>query len=325
MSILDSKHDEIKRIYDNRQLTHVKEQMARKAEVEARVPGFIELETKVIDLSMEYGRAKIKYKNDPAITGDMSRKYHEDMMGIRMEKKKLLEAAGFPYDYLELTYDCSKCYDTGYIDNEKCSCYRKLEAEFLYDYSNIRDLLERNNFGTLSYEYYVGDELTAFQQAVTTCKNYINNFNSDYRNLLFLGEVGVGKTFLSSCVAKELIDKGCSVIFFSATQLFQTISNILYDKETLSDFMQTIYTADLLIIDDLGTEMTNDFVRSYLLSIVSERALRRKSMIYSSNKSLNDIIERYSDRVFSRLYEDCEIIELTCKDIRTQKRIALED
>lgn len=325
MSILDKKYNEIKKIYDDRRMAHVKEQLMRKMEVENKVPGFKELENRVIDLSMEYGKAKIKCKNDPSLTSDMSRKYHEEMMGIRMEKKKLLEGAGFPYDYLELTYDCTKCYDTGYIDNEKCNCYRQIEAQFLYDYSNIRDLLERNNFETMSDEYYLDDELEAFEKAVTTCKNYIKNFNSDYRNLLFIGEVGVGKTFLSSCVAKELIDKGCSVVFFSATQLFQTISNVLYDKETLSDFMNTIYSVDLLIIDDLGTEMTNDFVRSYLLSIVSERALRRKSMIYSSNKSLNDLIERYSDRVFSRMYEDCEIIELTCEDIRTQKRKALEE
>lgn len=325
MSILDKKYNEIKKIYDDRRLNHVKEQMRRKLEVETKVPGFKELENKVIDLSMEYGKAKIKCKNNPELASDMTKKYHEEMMGLRMDKKKLLEDAGYPYDYLELNYDCTKCYDTGYVDNEKCSCYRQIEARFLYDYSNISDLLERNNFETMSDEYYSSTEVEAFEKAVMTCKNFIKNFNSDYRNLLFIGEVGVGKTFLSSCVAKELIDKGCSVVFFSATQLFQTISNTLYDKEALSDFLNTIYTVDLLIIDDLGTEMANDFVRSYLLSIVSERALRRKSMIYSSNKSLNDLIERYSDRVFSRMYEDCEIIELACEDIRIQKRRALED
>lgn len=325
MSILDSKYDEIKKIYDDRRTNHSKQQLARKAEVETKVKGFKELEDRVIDISMEYGRTKIKYKNDPELTGSLSKKYHEEIMDIRMKKKKLLLDAGYPYDYLELTYDCSKCLDTGYIDSEKCSCYRKIEAEFLYDYSNIRDLLERNNFETMSSEFYTGDELTVFKNAVMTCKNYINNFNSDFRNLLFIGEVGVGKTFLSSCVAKELIDKGASVIFFSATQLFQTISNVLYDKETLSDFMNTLYTVDLLIIDDLGTEMTNDFVRSYLLSIISERALRRKSMIYTSNKTLEDIREKYSDRVFSRMYDDCEIIQLECKDIRAQKRFALAD
>ena len=89
--------------------------------------------------------------------------------------------------------------------------------------------------------------------------------------------------------------------------------------------MNTLYTVDLLIIDDLGTEMTNDFVRSYLLSIISERALRRKSIIYTSNKTLDDIRDKYSDRVFSRMYDECEIIELECKDIRTQKRVFLAD
>lgn len=325
MSILDSKYDEIKKIYDKRRTMHLKQQLSRKAEVEMKIPGFKELEDRVIDISMEYGKTKIKCKNDPILTADISKKYHEEIMDIRMKKKKLLTDAGYPYDYLELTYECSKCYDTGYIDSEKCTCYHKIEAEFLYDYSNIRDLLERNNFENMSREYYVGDELVRFDNAVMTCKNYINNFNSDFRNLLFIGEVGAGKTFLASCVAKELIDKGASVIFFSATQLFQSISNILYNKETLSDFMNTLYTVDLLIIDDLGTEMTNDFVRSYLLSIISERALRRKSMIYTSNKTLDDIRDKYSDRVFSRMYDECEIIQLECKDIRTQKRVFLAD
>lgn len=198
----------------------------------------------------------------------------------------------------------------------------------LYDSCTIRELLKANNFTTLSRRFYTGEDLVKFDKAVETCKNFINNFNSDYRNLLFCGTVGTGKTFLSECVAKDLMDKGHSIIYYSASELFRIISAYTYakDKEPLDSLMNVLYSCDLLIIDDLGTEFVNEFIRNQLFNIMNERRIRQKSIIISTNLTLESIRENYTDRVLSRIYETFEIIKLsTFKDIRLQKKLELRE
>lgn len=324
---LASEHfEKIKNTYDAIRLKHTLALEERKKEIQNKIPGFKELNDKVISLSMEHGRKLLTIKGDETKKEELNRTYHAAMLDIKLEKKKLLTDAGYPYDYLELKYDCSKCRDTGYVDGEKCSCYHRMEAGFLYDSSHIKELLTENNFSNLSRDYYTGDDLEIFDEAVNTCKNYIDNFNSDYRNILFYGTVGTGKSFLSGCIAKELIDKGCSVVYFSAISLFQSISNHIYDKEkdTFNELYDTVLECDLLIIDDLGTEITNEFVRSQLFNILNERNIRRKSIVISTNLTLEGIRDKYSDRVFSRIYESYELIKLSVyKDIRLQKKLEL--
>ena len=156
-----------------------------------------------------------------------------------------------------------------------------------------------------------------------TCHNFVNNFNSDYHNLFFYGMVGTGKSFLSGCVAKELLDKGNMVLYFSSISLFETLSKISFDfkaKEEFNHLMEDLYHCDLLIIDDLGTELTNAFVSSQLFSILNERHIRKKATVISSNLSLEELRERYSDRVFSRITSYFEICKITGPDIRMYKK-----
>lgn len=325
MALTNTQYESIRHRYEERRLDNSYRQMQRKEEVYQKVSGFREIDAKVIQVSMEYGRLLLK-KDSSGSKEETLHQLSAALLDLKLDKKKLLTDAGYPYDYLEPTYVCSKCRDTGYIDSEKCSCFRQMEVEFLYDASHIRELLLANNFSLLSYDYYHNEDLLAFQKAVTTCKNFIKNFNSDYRNLFFYGTVGTGKSFLSGCIAKELIDRGNSILYFSAPQLFQSISNLYYekDKEPLINLYDTIYNCDLLIIDDLGTEMTNEFTRSMLLAILNERQLRHKSIIISSNHSMDDNRNRYSERFFSRIAENFELIRLSGKDIRFQKKLELD-
>ena len=155
------------------------------------------------------------------------------------------------------------------------------------------------------------------------CRNFIKNFNQDYHNILFYGTVGTGKSFLSGCIAKELIDQGCSVIYFSSSSLFDMLARYSFDykeKEALQDFCEDIYGCDLLIIDDLGTEITNTFVASQLFSCLNERGLRKKAMIISTNLSLEELRDRYSDRIFSRITSFFSLCKLTGQDIRICKK-----
>ena len=238
-------------------------------------------------------------------------------------KVQLLEDAGFAPDYLEPVYECPDCQDTGYIGSEKCHCFKQAMITLLYEQSNIREMLRTENFDSLSYEYYEGEDLSRFKNAVRTCRNFVKNFNSDYHNLFFYGTVGTGKSFLSGCVAKELIETGHSVIYFSATGLFDLLSKNSFDyknREELRETYADLYQCDLLIIDDLGTELTNQFVTSQLFALLNERHMGKKATIISTNLSLEELRNRYSDRIFSRITSHYEICKLTGQDIRMYRK-----
>ena len=226
-------------------------------------------------------------------------------------------------DFLDPIYDCPDCQDTGYVNGQKCHCFRQAEIALLYEQSNLKRMLEKENFGTLSYSFFQGDELTSYRQAVEKCKNFCTNFKTSYQNLFFYGTVGTGKSFLSGCIASELLQSGHSVIYFSASGLFDTLARYTFNagaKEALSGFYEDLYNCDLLIIDDLGTEMTNTFVASQLFSCLNERHLRKNATIISTNLSLEELRDRYSDRVFSRITSHYDLCKLTGPDIRMCKK-----
>ena len=184
-------------------------------------------------------------------------------------------------------------------------------------------MLKETNFSNLSYEYYEGEDFIRFENAVKTCKDFIDCFNSDYHNLFFYGTVGTGKSFLSGCIAKELIDQGKSVIYFSSTGLFEKLSALSFDynaKEDKAELYEDLYSCDLLIIDDLGTELTNNFSSSQFFSCLNERILRKKSFIISTNLSLQELRDRYSDRIFSRITSNFKLCKITGPDIRMYKK-----
>lgn len=322
MPLTNEQYNYINRIYEKRRAENDSQLEQRKAEISQKIPEFQELNQKIISTSMEHARILLNPQNSREKSQkELLEALHQELDNMKSLKLQLLTDAGYPEDYLEPHYTCKTCRDTGYIDGRKCSCFRRLEVELLYDASQISDLLKTNNFSHLSYDYYQGDDLERFQLAVATCKNFINNFDSDYHNLLFYGTVGTGKSFLSDCVAKELIDRGKFVIYFSATRLFESISSKMYTKELADQLLDGLYHSDLLIIDDLGTEYATEFTRSHLFNIINERMCNRKAVIISTNfTTLDDIRSRYSDRIFSRVFKHYEILKLTGTDIRIQQK-----
>ena len=242
---------------------------------------------------------------------------------LSFKKARLLKEAGLPEDYLKPVHTCPDCRDTGYIDGQKCHCFKQAMISLLYEQSNIREMLQHDNFQSLSYEYYEGEDLSRFKKAVITCQNFIKNFNSDYHNLFFYGTVGTGKTFLSNCAAKELIESGHSVIYFSAAGLFDLLSRYSFDYKSKEDERERyadLYQCDLLIVDDLGTELTNQFVASRLFSLLNQRHMGKKATVISTNLSLEELRDRYSDRIFSRITSHYELCKLTGPDIRMYKK-----
>ena len=254
--------------------------------------------------------------------GSMS-EYHEKMQDISRKKRELLLANGYPEDYLSPIYDCPDCKDTGFVNGEKCHCLQSRIVNMLYSRSNLKEVLQAENFSVLSYDYYEGEDLQNFKKAVENSLSFIRNFDTEYQNLLFFGAVGTGKTFLSNCIAYELLQHGYSVIYFSASGLFDLLSRQAFasnEKEVLYKTQEDLYNCDLVIIDDLGTELTNAFTNTHLFSILNERSLRKKPVIISTNLSLEGMKERYSERIFSRLVNSFTFRKLSGSDIRIRKK-----
>ena len=316
MPLTNIQYDRIFRQYEERQKENRLETERRHACVYENIPEFQKLENAVASLAVAQGK-KLLSGDEKAL--DALRK---SLAALKAQKEQLLLDAGFSVNFLDPVFCCPDCQDTGYIGREKCHCFRQAEISLLYEQSGIQDLLKQNNFSLLSYEYYRGEALALFQNAVKTCQSFIKNFNSDYHNLFFYGTVGTGKSFLSCCVAKELMDQGHSVIYFGATGLFDLLSNAAFhtkDREERQNAYSDLYRCDLLIIDDLGTELTNQFTSSQLFSLLNERHLGKKSTLISTNFTLAQLRDRYSDRIFSRITSNFEVCRLAGEDIRMYK------
>ncbi len=317
MALTNSQYDTIIKGFEAKQSKNRRLLEERTAYVYSHVEGYKELDKSVSSVSIAQGK-KLLEGDDNALA-ELKCTIRE----LSEKKKQLLLLAGLPADYLEPVYDCPDCKDTGYINGAKCHCFKQAVITMLYEQSGIQDMLENENFSSLSYEYYQGEDLTRFKNTVLTCKNFINNFNSDYHNLFFYGTVGTGKSFLSGCVAKELIENGHSVIYFSAAGLFDMLSKFKFDYKNADELhkeYEDLFQCDLLIIDDLGTEYTNNLVNSELFSLINDRHLRQKAVIISTNLSLEDFRNRYSDRIFSRITSNYEICKITGPDIRMYKK-----
>ena len=317
MALTNSQYNTIMKTYEEKQLTARHALDKRLDFVNKTIPKYQEISNQISSLSVEHASRLLD--GDTSAMAELK----ETIAHLRDAKKQLLLNAGLPADYLELQYECSHCKDSGYIGNEKCHCFKQQIISLLYKQSNIQDMLSENNFASLSYDFYEGEDLLHFKNAVKTCKDFIDCFNSGYHNLFFYGTVGTGKSFLSGCVAKELMDSGHSVIYFSSTGLFEKLSQVSFDyhaKDELADLYEDLYSCDLLIIDDLGTELTTNFSSSQFFSCLNERILRKKSTIISTNLSLQELRDRYSDRIFSRITSNFKLCKITGPDIRMYKK-----
>lgn len=326
MPLSNSQYDELIRTYDARQLKnqHDLEQRIRHAYL--KVPRLKEIDDAIASASV--AQAKKMLEGDEQALSALK----GQLAAYRKERCDLLIRYEFPADYFEPAYTCRDCKDTGFINGKRCHCFKQAAIDLVYTQSNLKDILIRENFSTFSYDYYSDEDinpatglssLATVKNAVAKCHDFIDHFHEPgtFSNLYFYGDTGIGKTFLSNCVAKELLDAGYSVIYFTAFQLFDILSKGVFDKdENAIAAHQNIFTCDLLIIDDLGTELSNSFTTSQLFLCLNERILRRKSTIISTNLGMNQLADIYSERVLSRISSNYTIIKLFGSDIRILKR-----
>lgn len=325
MALNNTQYNAIMRQYEAKQLENQHIVNERTQSVYAALPRLQEIDEAISSLSVSQARKLIE-GDDSALSN-----LKKQLALLIDEKKSLLLQNGYPENYFEPPYHCPDCKDTGYIGSEKCHCFKQAAIDFVYTQSNIKKILETENFQNFSYDYYSDTDansatglssLATAKQAVSQCRDFIHNFDTSFGNLFFYGDTGIGKTFLSNCVAKELLDTGHSVIYFTAFELFHIFEKNVFSKEpSASEDYQNIFNCDLLIIDDLGTELANSFTNSQLFLCLNERILRQKSTIISTNLSLNQLVDTYSERTFSRISSNYTMIKLFGDDIRIQKKL----
>lgn len=328
METLNDIYQRIQNNYTKRQHDNMHLHEARYQEVTSKIPEIKGLDDTIADLS--YETALNMLEGDEAALDLLKANIEE----IKQEKLDLLTGAGYPADYLDPIYHCEACKDSGYINNQKCSCFSKAIVKELYQQSRISDILQSENFDTFSLDYYPDDEIDTLTEqtardnmksVLEVTHRFVDNFDTSSDNLVFYGETGVGKTFLTHCIAKELLETSHTVVYLTSLELFDILGKYQFDyatsAEEKSDGMSYILNSDLLIIDDLGTELTNNFVISAIYNCIDSRINRAKSTIISTNLSLEDLRDRYTERVFSRFMSNYTFLKIFGEDIRIIKAI----
>ena len=244
----------------------------------------------------------------------------QELTRISDEKKRVLHGAGIPDGYLSVHYICPDCKDTGYVGTKKCHCLMQKLTEYYYARSGIYDKLVNENFDTFSFRYFSGEHLDNIKNIYDEAKKFTISFADAYRNMLFYGSVGSGKSFMSNCIAKELIDKGIPVIYISAIRLFDILSAHKFGTRNIDTReYEALFDYPLLIIDDLGTEVESSVVNSELFNVLNERDLRSRSTIISTNLPLAKLKDLYTERLGSRILGNYEIYRFSGDDIRLKK------
>ena len=246
---------------------------------------------------------------------------------LLQQERAELAALYFEEGYLDDSPVCDRCGGIGYIGSTMCECLRELCSQ---EQKKELTLLSggRENFAQFKLEYYpdtVDSRYGASPRMIMernfrTCKNYALNFSKESGNILFVGGTGLGKTFLSACIARAVVDRGYSVVYETASRLFTKLEQARFNptEENRSE-ADKLNQCDLLIIDDLGTELPGQFVTAALYSLMNDRILSGKPMVISTNLNVDEAARRYSPQIASRLHGNFNRLTFVGEDIRVLK------
>jgi len=273
-----------------------------------------------------------------ALAGDANalKKARELSAHLKEEQQVLLAKNGFS-DGLVPFYKCKQCADTGYIHTTStssaimCACLKQRFIDEYYNLSNMKAVLKDENFDTFdirlfSTQLIESEGLSPRKNMEEICRDttaFVQNFGKVFVNLLLYGETGLGKTFICHCIAKDLLDNGHTVLYLTAPRLCKFIEDYRFNRESLHEpheMMEAIDDADLLILDDLGTEISTVITSAALFDIINQRLITRKPTVISTNLSSNGLVSQYSERIVSRFLGNYEMIKFFGDDIRVKKK-----
>ena len=252
----------------------------------------------------------------------------DENLALQRERAQLLTGMGYPADYLEEQPACPLCGDTGYHDGQVCRCLREYYKRLqLTELSRMLDLGSQS-FDTFDTDWYSDQRAPGktksarehMEWVYDTCVEYAHNFGKKPANLLLFGRPGLGKTHLSAAIAREVSGKGFSVVYDTAGHIFERFEAQKFGRDEAERDVERVLNCDLLILDDLGTEMVTTFVQSALYQIINGRLLEKKSTIVSTNLMPEAIAQRYSGQIASRIEGEYQLLPFVGEDIRVLKK-----
>lgn len=311
----------IKNEYLDRNRRAREEAEARASEINSLFPDIREINSEIAGYGLRCLEAAQKFSGEKLESELIRLKKRTEELTAK--KGRLLAEKGYPADYDFVKYKCAKCSDTGFCGINMCDCMKQELIKAGIESSGIGALHEKMNFETFSLKYYESDPLICkeYGNILNRCVKYVDSFNEQSDNLLLIGGTGVGKTHLSVAIAKEVTEKGYDVVFKCAQDL---ISDFEFERfhKSYSDVSPAktdkYYECDLLIIDDLGSEMTNQFTVSCVFFLINSRINNGKPTIISTNMT-SDKLKTYDERIYSRLIGEYRPIQLKGKDVRMLK------
>ena len=292
-----------------------------------REPRLRAIEAELRKTSAQILSAALRHDGDPMKALE---KLRETNLKLQAEKKTLLGKLHLPLDYLSEQPACPICKDSGYEANGRmCKCLREYCAK-----EQKKDLSKMLDLGTQSFENFSLDWYSSRKDRIQGmsprenmedifqyCKDYARTFGPESENLFFFGPTGLGKTFLSAAIAREVSAAGYSVLYDSAERVFRQMEAVKFDREDADTrSVRRIFRCDLLIVDDLGTEKRSDFVTSALYQIVNTRLIERRPTILNTNRDPKALAGDYSPQIASRIKGEYQIFSFFGEDIRDLRK-----
>ncbi len=283
----------------------------RRKEVEQSVQGIKEIHDELKSIGISMLGAAIGVVNNP-----------EDIIksaaALNAQKMSLLVSAGYPADYTEPRYECKRCNDTGYESGKMCTCFHDALVIAQLDVSGLGELARTQSFDNFNLHYYADEMQRQMGKYKERLQSFARNFNGESEaSWLLTGAAGLGKTHLTTATAVEIVQKSFDVIYMAAIDLFETFQEKTFrdgDVDTAK-----FYEAELLIIDDLGTEVSNQFTVSRLFSLVDKRKIKGLPTIINTNLSRDEMFAKYGDRITSRLWSYYNVLQFEGTDVRMQQ------
>ncbi len=304
----------------------------QKENLYGKIPRLAEIDQEISLLTIQTSKALLQQKDAPFLD-----EFQRKLEKLRAEKEKIFQKNKIEKSFFEPHFSCEHCQDTGYITDENfhttmCNCLKQQLFDLEYNKSNVYQLAHQN-FENFKFDFYsTKNNSEKYHSDLSPRENIkliydiCQTFSEDFddpteKNLLFTGNTGLGKTFLSSCIANELLKKGKTVLYQTAPIMLDEIINSRFSKNTkVENLYEHLLNVDLLIIDDLGTECMNQMKFTELFNIINTRLLNQKSTktIISTNLSLQNLYANYDERIVSRLVGYYHICYFFGEDIRFQ-------
>ena len=307
----------IKQEYDGKYLRAQEAARLRRAEVHARLPEIAKIDAELSASGVRVFEASLR--QDKAALDAIE----AENVALNKKRASLLVEAGYSADYTEVKYECNECGDTGVVDYRMCSCMREKLVIAGLESSGMYSLIKSQTFNNFKLDYYSGEALSRMKTILDIAKSYADSFEAGKSgSIIMMGNTGLGKTHLSSAVGGVIAKKGNDVYYTGAVDMLADFEKDHFGYDRSGDQVsetEKYFSCDLLIIDDLGTELINQFTTSSLYNLLNSRLVKGKATIINTNFSRDELRKKYQDRITSRFFGEYTVLPFLGTDIREKK------